>query len=212
MDFDGPARTKPVSVNSVALIDGLLRVSLIVRLRFNEWLARFELTDGRHAVLSVLCRAGEAGCSQAELAISLAQSESNISTLIERMQRDGLVNRTRSEFDRRKRVLQITTAGSSILAAVDAQRTAWSARLFHGIDLDDQAALLSLLQQLGTGLERNLPESSYPALSVVSQSSGGIDPHSDLASDPQSPQFALRQMLKSLGSMTSNASREKEAA
>ena len=56
------------SVNSADLIDGLLRASQIVRVRFNEWLGRFEMNDGRHAVLTTLARAEASGCSQAQLA------------------------------------------------------------------------------------------------------------------------------------------------
>ncbi len=216
MDSDGYGCRNQASLNSADLLDGLLRVSQIVRFRLNDWLGRYELTDGRHAVLTVLARAGENGCSQAELADQLYQSESNVSTLIERMQRDGLVSRSRSDADRRKRVLQITSMGRSTLASVDASRTAWAGRLMNGIPADDAPRLLALLQRLGASLEPSFalspvgvaaPKTAFNER-VMTASDPGIDP----ADDPQSPQFALRRMLLALSSSGGNKSHEKDVA
>ena len=54
MDFADRIPRQIVSVDSAALLDGLLRVSQAFRLRFNEWLGQYDLNDGRHAVLSFL--------------------------------------------------------------------------------------------------------------------------------------------------------------
>ena len=80
MESESRVRRQEVLVDSADLLNGLLRVSHIVRLRFNDWLGRFDLTEGRHSVLAALAHGGELGCSQAELAEHLGQSESNIST------------------------------------------------------------------------------------------------------------------------------------
>lgn len=209
------------TVNSAALVDGLLRVSQIVRLRFNDWLGGFELNDGRHSVLAALAKAEQGGCSQADLAERLGQSESNISTLIERMQRDGLVNRLRSEADRRKRVLLITDAGRSTLESVDASRTAWAGKLLNGISVDDRPRLFGLLQQLASSLESS-DSTDAPGISVfVTRNDSRNEDRSptvappvsvDPTDDPQSPQFALRKMLLALSAHAGEESNEKEAA
>ncbi|WP_010588223.1 MarR family winged helix-turn-helix transcriptional regulator [Schlesneria paludicola] len=220
MGPDGQSRAMNASDNSAVLMDGLLRAAQIARFRFNDWLGHFELTEGRHAVLSALVRAGDGGCSQAELADSLGQSESNVSTLIERMQRDGLVSRSRSEFDRRKRILLVTAAGRTKLESVEAHRSAWAARLFQGISFDDQARLFTLLQRLGSSLEPAfvsalrqviVPAVTPPVVPSTDKVPSGAD-LSDPTGDPATPQFALRRMLLSLGSVTRNESRDKEAA
>ena len=216
MESEGHVVREEESVKSAALLDGLLRVSQIVRFRLNDWLGRFELNDGRHAVLAALDGADEDGCSQADLAEKLCQSESNVSTLIERMQRDGLVSRSRSESDRRKRVLQMTSAGRSAFASVDANRSDWARRLFKGMETDDRLMLLTLLQRLGASLEPSFTIQSTPAGSIsaspYSDPTTPIQRNVDPADDPQSPQFALRRMLLALSSSTGNESNEKEVA
>jgi DNA-binding MarR family transcriptional regulator len=216
MDFAERARPLERQELSVALLDGLLRISQVVRLRLNDWLDRFELNDGRHSVLTVLARAGDDGCSQAELAERLGQSESNVSTLIERMQRDGLVNRLRSSFDRRKRVLSITDTGRAVLTDVDSGRSAWCEKLFRGITVADRATLMQILTRLGSSLESSsMTAASH--LAIFSEPAGDHDlpadgSASDLSEDPQSPQYALRKMLLALSASAVHVPDEKEAA
>src|SRR5262249_14919042 len=63
--------------------------------------ARAGLNESRYNVLNVLRRKNSGNCTQTELATLLLQSESNLSTLLERMRLDGLISRVRSESDRR---------------------------------------------------------------------------------------------------------------
>lgn len=213
MDFADEAYSDQSQVDAAALLDGLLRVAQGVRLRSNEWLGRFQLNDGRHAVLMALASADQHGCSQAELAIKLGQSESNISTLIERMQRDGLVDRSRSEADRRKRVLLISAAGRRTLASVDVGRSAWALRLVKGIPAGDLTRLFELLQQLGACLEAPLPTQLTPKpithnRLMPAETETAVDP----TGDPQSPQFALQKMLLALSSSAGLESNVKDVA
>lgn len=216
MNTVGQLRRDDALESAPALLDTLLRVAQLVRLRFNEWLDHFELNDGRHAVLDALARSNDIGCSQAELAIRLGQSESNVSTLIERMQRDGLVDRSRSSEDRRKRVLRITEAGQTKLQAVNTRRAAWAKELFQGVPDADRTVLVILLERLGCGLE---PGFEVPTIRMFpNQATGepsvpvGSASQSDPIEDPQSPQFALRRMLRQLSSAPDVGSLERGAA
>lgn len=196
---------------SVPLLDGLLKVSQLVRIQFNDWLGRFELNEGRHAVLVALDRSEE-GCSQARLAEQLGQSESNVSTLIERMQRDGLVSRSKSESDRRKRILRITFEGRSVLASAESNRSAWANRMLRRVQPDECAQLLELLQRLAITLESaNLTDAGTPA-SRLCIANSSHDEESALTEDAQSPQIALRRMLQALSSSAAVEIREKDAA
>ena len=216
MGSDGQTRAMDTPANSAVLMDALLRVAQIARLQFNDWLSHFELTEGRHAVLSVLVRAGDGGCSQAELADSLGQSESNVSTLIERMHRDGLVNRSRSDFDRRKRILLITPAGRTKLESVESHRITWAAKLLQGLPPQEQSRLFAILQKLGNSLEpkfvSSLRQAVVPMPPATADPLVELDLVTDPSDDPATPQFALRRMLLSLGSVTRADTRDKEAA
>jgi MarR family transcriptional regulator, negative regulator of the multidrug operon emrRAB len=218
MDLADRALNENSLTNSTALLDTLLRVSQIVRVRFNEWLTEFDLNEGRYSVLQTLARAGDDGLSQAELAERLGQSESNVSTLIERMQRDGLVDRSRSEADRRKRVLLISSRGRSTLDAVDDQRMRWTGRLFKGMPVADSSQLVSSLDQLAQVL-KSASENHVTLMkpnddgSVDSQTSTTVLFHSeDPIDSPGSPQFALQQMLLALSVHANTETAEKEVA
>ena len=219
MDLADRALNENSLTNSTTLLDTLLRVSQIVRVRFNEWLAEFDLNDGRYTVLQILAKAGNNGLSQAELAERLGQSESNVSTLIERMQRDELVDRSRSEADRRKRVLLISMRGRSALDDVEERRSQWTACLFNGMPVTDSSQLLSLLDQLGQVLKSATVnhvtfETKMNAHHLVGdQTSTTVMFHSeDPIDSPGTPQFALQQMLLALSVHASSESAEKEVA
>src|SRR5262249_31792569 len=69
------------------------------------------LNESRYRVLVALERRTSGECSQSQLADLLLQSESNLSTLLERMSEHGLITRTRSKADRRRSLIRITAQG-----------------------------------------------------------------------------------------------------
>ena len=103
-------------------LDRLVRAASLVRSKLGEFLDPFGLTEVRYSVLVALNSAGEMGLSQSELAERLMQSESNVSTLIERMAQDDLVERLRSDADRRKRVLLLSPSGLRLVERVETPR------------------------------------------------------------------------------------------
>jgi len=214
MDFADRSTSQSCSQDSLLLFDALLRVSQTLRLRMNAWLARFDLTDGRHAVLKSLANSAERGCSQAKLAEKLGQSESNVSSLIERMQRDGLVHRLRSEQDRRKKVLLISPSGQQTLSRVEASMSSWALRELNGFSPTSQMTLLSLLKQLGQTLQGGSNADDVPSLKLYSnvESPEAADHPQDPIDDPKSPQFALQKMLLALSVHAGTDSMEKDVA
>jgi len=114
------------------------------------------LNEARYRVLAALSgiRAGE--CSQSELAGLLLQSESNLSTLLERMSADGLITRTRSVSDRRRSLIQMTTAGHEALTRADEARSAAIAHLMREYPTEQAEHLAHGLRRLVGDLERSL--------------------------------------------------------
>lgn len=209
MELVGRNTTDNSGKNPALLMDTLLRVSQLLRIRLNDWLGRFELNDGRYAVLKILASSSDKGCSQAQLAHQLGLSESNVSTLIERMQRDGLVNRLKSAADRRKWVLLISPAGKTIVSRVEKSQSNWASQELNGFPAKDRAALTRLLRQLGRCLDDGLDTDCGPRLRISPiGSSAGDDP----VDDPKSPQFALQQMLLALSVQAGTDGMEKDVA
>ncbi len=199
-------------------LDRLLRAASLVRSRLGEFLDPFGLTEVRYSVLVALNTAGEMGLSQSELAERLMQSESNVSTLIERMAQDDLVERLRSDADRRKRVLLLSSTGSRLVERVENAKGNWALRQLQGVPADDRATLGLLLGQLvashegrsalkgGTSVSSRGSTTSRNARSAF-DAEGSTDSlsWSEAAHDEEdgegvhSPHRALEQMLSALG-------------
>lgn len=102
----------------------LLRTGICVEALLAGPTADAGLNEARYQVLAAIHRQGYDGCSQTELAGHLLQSESNLSTLLERMRLDGLVVRERSATDRRRSVIRLTDAGAETLQEAARRRKA----------------------------------------------------------------------------------------
>ena len=103
------------------------------------------LNESRYNVLDTLRRMPEGTSTQTELAAQLLQSESNLSTLLERMRHDELISRVRSETDRRKSLIGLTSAGREALARADLARSRATANLLKALDESQRAALCASL-------------------------------------------------------------------
>ncbi len=177
------------------IVSELLHAAMFVRLRLGEFLEHYELTEGRYSVLTVLDAAGASGLSQSEVADRLMQSESNVSTLVERLQRDRLVSRRWSDTDRRKRVLLLTADGQQLFDRVEMARHRWAESLLSNISPDVRLGLSSGLRQLSakTVESTNTAKHVEPAASDIAGGETVWPIH------PNSPHFALEQMLSTLG-------------
>lgn len=192
----GDAQTGTDSiVDPGEIVTALLQAAGYVRHRLNEFLERFELTEGRHAVLLALDHNAK-GLSQSEVAEKMMQSESNISSLIERLHREGFVDRRWSDTDRRKRVLLLTDKGQRLIQKVGAARRRWAESLLVGLTSHSRGTMLRGLKVIPVQGDIR-PESASP----LENTGGPVWPsHSVLTGrDPSSPQFALERMLSTLG-------------
>ncbi len=139
--------TKP-DEKAAEIVADVLRAAHRVRAVLVSHYAEFGLTDVRYAVLQVISKAGAQGCSQTELADELEQSESSVSTLVDRMRSGGLIYRLRSKSDRRKRVLMLTDRARDVLTQMETvhlERTASLLSGFSAAELDFLSRLLCRL-------------------------------------------------------------------
>jgi DNA-binding MarR family transcriptional regulator len=60
---------------------------------------------------------------------------------IDRLERDGLVERTQSEDDRRRVAIRLTDDGRRLLRRVRSRRTAWLAQRLAELDEDELAVI-----------------------------------------------------------------------
>jgi DNA-binding MarR family transcriptional regulator len=93
------------------------------------------------------------GVTVGELATSERVSTAAMSKRVTRLQRDGLVARTKSETDRRRVGLTLTDDGQRTLRRVRSRRTAWLASRLSSLSSDELAAVGAAAEPLARLLE-----------------------------------------------------------
>ncbi|BDG61540.1 MarR family winged helix-turn-helix transcriptional regulator [Caldinitratiruptor microaerophilus] len=136
----------------VAEIEELLRsVATILKKRGRDILADFDITPPQLDALLVLREHGE--LTMGELCQKMFLACSTATDLIDRMERNQLIERVRDTSDRRVIRLRILPKGHSIIGEVLAARRAYLARVLAELGAEDKEQLirtLGLLNQLMT--------------------------------------------------------------
>lgn len=143
---------------NVQLVDNLLSASQKLRTLLQLHYAEFGLNEVRYTVLNFIHQTKEDGCSQAELADKLQQSESSVSTLIERMRNSGLIYPLRSKQDRRKRILVLTEHGRELMEKVETCHTDRMRHLLLKLKLHNEEQLKISMQDLVNKIDTISPD------------------------------------------------------
>jgi DNA-binding MarR family transcriptional regulator len=96
----------------------------------------------------------EPGVCAGSLAAGERVSPPAMSKLLARLERDGLIERTPSENDRRRVGLRLTTEGNRLLRRVRSRRTAWLANRLGALSPDDLAAVEAAVEPLSRLLDQ----------------------------------------------------------
>ena len=174
----GTPRGKQHEVEAAEIADHVFRAAHRLRGLLAGHFGEFGLSDVRFAVLKILRDCAAGGCTQAELAAQLDQSESSVSALVERMRDDNLLYRLRSKTDRRKRALVLTEQGRQVLAQADDRYGARIAALFAQLDAAQLEQLARLLRRLVEELSR-----VEPAADTAAEGSSASPPHFEIATE-----------------------------
>jgi DNA-binding MarR family transcriptional regulator len=93
------------------------------------------------------------GVTVGELAADERVSTAAMSKRVTRLERDGLVARTKSEADRRRTGLTLTDDGQRTLRRVRSRRTAWLASRLNGLSPAELASVKAAAEPLARLLE-----------------------------------------------------------
>ena len=108
------------------------------------------LTAAQYNVLNVL-GPQVSGLSQRELSDHLVVDRSNVTGLLDRMEKAGWVQRADDPADRRVYRVTLTPAGRRLWATVEPRYHDVVAQVTRGIPLRQMQACIGLLEQLATG-------------------------------------------------------------
>lgn len=139
--------TKPSIDQQVAEIDELLRgVGAILRKRGRDILSNFEITNPQFDALLVLRDYGD--LTMGELCAKMYLACSTATDLIDRMERNGLIERVRDTADRRVIRLKVLPKGEAVIDEVLEARQGYLASILSELDAADKERLIGALEQL----------------------------------------------------------------
>lgn len=109
----------------------------------------YHLSEGKFCTLIVLHQHGRNGIAPSELADKVGVTRATISNMLQRMERDGLVNVRRAEQDGRAKVVSLTAAGCAFMEEVLPPHYLRVSKLLEKLTEDEQKQLIGLLEKLG---------------------------------------------------------------
>jgi len=154
-----------------AVFHALLRTWGLLRRAQEPYFARFHITGSQWGILRVLERAelsGERQLSLKEVAQRLLIQPPSVTGAVDRLERQGLVQRRSSSADLRVRHLGLSPAGRRLVAKVLGHHTERINSLFVPLQPGDRRTLLQLLARLEASLES----------AIAQQSAGSVGPRS----------------------------------
>jgi len=129
-----------------------VRQQFAARMADERWAADVNLRRGCFGVLRVIERASTP-LSQREVSARVGIDASDVVDLVDRLERAGFVRRQRDERDRRRNVLELTTAGRRAIERFEKVAIAVDEIVLRDLDDDEQATLRRLLQTVVTSRE-----------------------------------------------------------
>lgn len=141
----------PLSKRRLKMWIRLLGVTRAAEGELREFLRlKHATTLPRFDVMAALYRRRE-GVTMSELSRMLLVSNGNATTVVDRLEADGLVRRSPSDLDRRTVYVALTTEGLAAFEGLAADHEAEVDRLFAGLSEADLDALTDILKRLGGG-------------------------------------------------------------
>lgn len=146
------AQTLPFeSLEEEALLN-IVRTADAVDRQVAEMLKPWGLTPTQYNALRIVRGAGERGHTCGAIAERMLTRDPDVTRLVDRLARRGLVARDRAKEDRRAVLIRLTPAGRELTDRLDAPVAALHQRLLSHLGADQLRQLISLLE-----LSRELP-------------------------------------------------------
>jgi len=119
----------------------------------NNYLTKGVITPPQVWVLRYLSRQKE--CSMRSLANFMQMGLSSVTGMVDRLVKQGLVNRRRTEKDRRLVFVDITAKGRRILGEILEQHRTTTLNLFELLTSEERSTYLYIIEKLVKKLSRN---------------------------------------------------------
>jgi DNA-binding MarR family transcriptional regulator len=140
-------QTRPFTSLEEEAALAVLRTAAVLDHATAEMLKPFGVTPTQYNVLRILRGAGERGLCRYEIGDRLVSKVPDVTRLLDRLVDVGLVERERSDGDRRLVTTRITAAGLALLGRIDAPLAAFHAERLGHLGEPRLRALVDLLAE-----------------------------------------------------------------
>src|SRR5256885_2137429 len=144
-------QTVPFSSHEQEAYLSLLRTADALQSRVEAKLKQFGLTGTQYNALRILRGAGADGIPCSEIGERMITRDPDVTRLLDRLQKRGLVERSRGKQDRRVIYGKITAAGLKLLREMDAPVDKHGREMLRHVSQANLKLLIDLLEQIRGG-------------------------------------------------------------
>ncbi|KAA3612410.1 MAG: MarR family transcriptional regulator [Planctomycetota bacterium] len=127
-----------------------MRATSVLEARVASWMAAEQITTAQFAVLEALWHLGP--LCQGELGDKMLRSGGSVTSVVDRLEKKGWVQRQRSEQDRRVVLVALTGAGKRRIRNLFPAHVADLRQAFQGLTPAEQEQMARLCKKLGLSL------------------------------------------------------------
>lgn len=135
----------------------IVRTGSVIGKLSDSFFSPFDLTEAQYNILIVL-KLENKKLTQVEIGERLVSSRANITLILDKMEKKGLVKRERIENDRRVLMVDLTAKGRKLVDAVEAKYVAEVERLMSSLTETECKEMSRLLEKLRAALHRDEEE------------------------------------------------------
>lgn len=145
---------RPVTLLAHKAILNTYYTASCLRKKAGEFLRPFGLTDVQFNLMMILQhQSGSAeGLSQAQISDMMLVNRANITSLIDRMEKAGLVVRTPAPSDRRSNIVKLTGKGRELLLQIEPLYIDEVRRIMAALKQADQKSLIGMLEKVRSNI------------------------------------------------------------
>src|ERR1700674_4717477 len=139
-------QSKPFNTLEDEAVVALQRTADQLRWRLSEMLKEHGLSPTQYNALRILRGARDEGRACSEIAERMINRDPDITRLVDRLERRGLVARSREKRDRRVIIIRITPAGLDLLRGLDRPIEEFNRKLLGNLGERQLRTLIKLLE------------------------------------------------------------------
>jgi DNA-binding MarR family transcriptional regulator len=149
---------KPVKMLAHEALLSTYFTASCLRKKAEHFLQPFGLTDVQFNLMMLLQHQSgpDEGLAQAQLSEMMLVNRANITSLIDRMEKAGLVARTSAPSDRRYNIIILTSYGKKLLSRIEPLYAKEVQRIMNVLLENEQKRLIGMLEKIRSNIAENV--------------------------------------------------------